>query len=284
MKKINVTKKAVKVILNILMPLIVFLLGVLIATCLPEKQSTLVRKNSSWGENQMAIRKLPPVRCFLEYLNYVEEKDTAQMWNKSSQYRRSHIRNVNDLVYDYFLTNNYEVQYIIPIGEGNRLSEISSKTEHTFSFYALLRFEDDVCVEGEVDKLKNFRRTTVENICNSRAFDSLFKPVVEEVYDFVDRRFVIDSAEVVKKELRDYMMDMTIRDYVDKDWRFPIFFAKEHQLLPKQEGSNGMALYERLGHLILSEVVMLEEDGKWKLSRFRTIAMSRWEGDKELKK
>lgn len=276
MENMKIIKKAVKVVLNITMPLIVFLLGVLLATCLPEKQSTLVRKNQSGGENQQAIKKLPPVRSFLEYLSYVENKDTAQMWEMSSYYRKRDLVSEANLVYDYYLTNNYKVQYIIPIGEGDRLSEISPIAEHAFSFYVLYRFEDDVCVEGEFDKLKSFHRTTLEEISDSPVFESLFEPVVEEVYEFVDRRFVIDSSELVKGELRKYMKEMTLREYINQDWRFPVLFARRLQLSTKHYERHPGALCQRLGHSMLSEVVMLEEDGVWKLSRFSTIAISRW--------
>lgn len=295
MKKINVTKKAVKVILNITMPLVVFLLGVLLATCLPEKQSTLVRKNQSGGSNQKAIRQLPAVRSFENYLGHIEAKDIEKMWENSSCYRQKAFDDKKDnMMYDYFLTTNYEVQYIIPIGDGNRISlkknngdtlrlkkeedKLNPKVpinEHTFSFYALLRYEDDVCVEGEVDGLKSFRDTKLK-ICDSAGFEPVFEPVVEEMYEFVNHRFIIDSAECVKNELRGYMLNMSLKDFVIQDWCFPILFARKHQLPPKQEGRNGIALYERLGHSMLSEVVMLEEDGEWKLSRFRTIAVSRW--------
>lgn len=276
MKKINVTKKAVKVILNITMPLIVFLLGVLLATCLPEKQSTLVRKNQSGGENQAAITKLPPVKSFLEYLHYVENKDIEKMWDNSSYYRKRDLRSKDDLVYDYYLTSNYEVQYIIPIGEGNRLSEISPIAERTFSFYVLYRYEDDVCIAGEVDELKSFHNIGLKKLCDSTYFEPLFDPVVEEVYEYVDRRFVIDSTENVKNKLREYMLNMTMKEYVTQDWRFPVLFVKQLQLPPKQIDRIPDSPYQKLGHSMLSEVVMLEEDGVWKLSLFRTIAISRW--------
>lgn len=274
--KMQNTKRAVKVVLNIIAPLVIFFSGVLLSTFLPEKESTLVRKNQSGGENQMAIAKLPPVQSFLKYLVYVENKDIAKMWEMSSYYRKNVFGDKDSMMYDYCLTSNYEVQYIIPIGEGNRLSAINGNTEHTFSFYALLRFEDDVCIKGEVDKLKHFYGTTLEEICDSRTFDSLFEPVVEEVYEFVDRRFVIDSVEYVKNELTDYMMKMNIKNCIYQDWRFPVLFAKGLQLPLKQVDKSGTALYERLGHSLLSEVVMLEEDGVWKLSRFRAISVSRW--------
>ena len=263
-------------ILNILMPLIVFLLGVLLATCLPEKQSTLIRKNQSGGENQEAIKKLPPVKSFLEYLDYIVNKDTAQMWNNSSSYRRNRLGNSNDLMYDYYLTSGYEVQYIIPIGEGSRASLVNPKTEHTFSFYALLRYEDDVCIEGEVDRLKSFNNIELRNICDSEYFEPIFNQVLDEVYEFVDNRFVIDSVEYVKDELMDYMMKMSMKNYITLDWRFPVLFAKDHQLPSKRIDRFSGALYQRQGHSILSEVVMLEEDGVWKLSKFGAIAVSRW--------
>ena len=245
----------------------------------PEKEDKIFRKNQGDGKNQLAVRRIPPVKCFLDYLDCIEKKDTLQMWERSSSSRRSKdYANTEKMMYDYFLTSTYKVEYIIPVKEENKI-DLDSKgptNEHTFSFYALLEFEDDVRLEGEVDKLKNFDITTnLKQIRDSVVFESLFEPVLQEVYAFLDRRFVIDSAELVKKELRDYMLNnMTLKKYITQDWRFPILFASDNKLSPKQIGP--IAPYERQKHKMLSEVVMIDEDGAWKVKVFKTKAISRW--------
>lgn len=247
----------------------------------PEKEDKIFRKNLIGGENQMAVKQIPAVQSFVEYLEYIENKDTMNMWNLSSSSRRSKdYANIDKMMYDYFLTSDYQVDYIIPIKEENKLSLNSNSpiNEHTFSFYALLEFEDDVCLDGEVDKLKSFHKTVLKDLCDSASFEQLFDPVVEEIYVFLDKRFVIDSAEYIKSELRDYMKEMTLKNYITQDWRFPVLFAQKYKLPPKPQVTP-VASYERQGHMILCRVVMIEED-VWKVKEFRTIAISRWSDNK----
>ena len=117
------------------MPLVVFFLGFLLATCLPEKESTLIRKNRSGGENQRAIMELPPVKSFLKYLDCIKNKDTLQIWNNSSYYRKLAFRDANNMMYDYCLTYGYELQYIIPIGENHSSTGRSPKLDTVFSLF-----------------------------------------------------------------------------------------------------------------------------------------------------
>lgn len=262
------------------------IIGILVTVLLefhesPEKEDKIFRKNQIGGENQMAVKQIPAVQSFVEYLEYIENKDTMNMWNLSSSSRRSKdYANIDKMMYDYFLTSDYQVDYIIPIKEENKLSLNSNSpiNEHTFSFYALLEFEDDVCLDGEVDKLKSFHKTVLKDLCDSASFEQLFDPVVEEIYVFLDKRFVIDSAEYIKSELRDYMKEMTLKNYITQDWRFPVLFAQKYKLPPKPQVTP-VASYERQGHMILCRVVMIEED-VWKVKEFRTIAISRWSDNK----
>lgn len=243
----------------------------------PEKWDKTFRKNQVNGENQSVVLELPPVKSFLEHLKSIENRETIKMWNQCSFYRRrDDLINNDNMLYDYYLTKKYNVLYIIPLVEGSQKNAKSSSNAHTFTFYALLEFEDDVRLEGEVDKLKNFDKTTsLEQIRDSAFFESLFEPVLQEVYEFVDHRFVIDSAEYIRNRLREYMMEeMTLKAYVTQDWRFPVLFAKKYKLPRKTIES--LAPYERQKHLMLSEVVMIEEDGEWKVNKFETAALSRW--------
>lgn len=248
----------------------------------PAKEGNkIVIDNQSGGKNQLAVAQLPPVQSFLQYLYYIEHRgDTSinikRMWDNSSYFRRQKFGNVNNMMYDYFLTSKYEVQYIIPKGENNQNSVNAPKSENSFCFYALLKFEDNVWKLGEVDKLKSFHNTELKVLCDSASFEKEFEKVLEEVYDFLDCRFVIDSAEYIKSKLKDYMMDMTMMDYITKDWRFPALFAKDLQLPPKPIDRTHKATDDNQNHTMLCEVEMVEEDGEWKVNKFVTVALSRW--------
>lgn len=278
-KKWTVTKK--EIILSIIVPVVGAIITIFFSLYdPPEPENKTVLKNRSGGENQIAVLQLPPVQSFVKYLGYIQKKDSVQMWEQSSEFRKNKYNNNRfDMYYDYLLTNNYEVQYIIPKGESNSYSENGPEygVNREFSFYALLRFEDNVSIEGEVDKLKTLHKTELQQICDSAYFEMLFEQVLDEVYRFIDRRFVVDSAEYVKNELRKYMMNMTLKNYITQDWRFPINFAREQQLHPKKEGSvGGIATNVNQAHTILCNIVMTEEGGEWKLSKFATVALSRW--------
>lgn len=243
----------------------------------PEKWDRTFRKNLVNGENQLAVQKLPPVQSFLEYLRSIETKNTLKMWNQCSDYRKTNdLIDTDKMMYDYYLTSHYTVLYIVPLVEGSQSNSKNPSNAHTFSFYAILEFEDDVQSEGEVDKLKSFDNTTkLEQIRDSSKFEPLFESVLLEVYEFLDKRFIIDSAECVKNKLREYMMkEMTLKEFITQDWRFPIIFAYENKLPPRP--TRHTAAYDRQKHKILSEVVMIEEDGAWKVNNFKTVAITRW--------
>jgi len=235
------------------------------------------QKNQINGENQSAIQELPPVKSFIEYLRFISNKSTKEMWNHSTISRRDKLKNTDDMMYDYYLTSEYNVIYIIPILEGSKASATSPINTPTFSFYALLEFEDKVLLEDEVDQLQEFDiKTKIKHLCDSASLDSIFEPVLKEVYQFVDHRFVIDSAKYVNDKLRDYMMNMTLKEYITQDWRFPILFAKELRL-PFKDYNPGTIYDSRMQkHTMLSRVVMIE-DSIWKVDVFETVALSRWE-------
>ena len=80
------------------------------------KEDKIFQKNLIGGENQMAVKQIPAVQSFVEYLDYIENKDTMKMWNLCSSTRRSKdYANIDKMMYDYFLTSDYHLKYIVPI-------------------------------------------------------------------------------------------------------------------------------------------------------------------------
>ena len=298
-KKFDISIK--EIILNVVIPFVTFILGIVVTNYVPEKESKTVLKNRIGGNNQRMVRKMPAVQSFEEYIGYIESKDTAQMWSHSTAPWQTYFRSTKNMYYQYYLTSKYEVKYIIPISEN--------------SFYAYMRFEDDV-IDGEMRRLKEFHYATLARIGNEKAYDemlqdvlsfvdnrfsidsaelikkelkdyikidneNIFEEVLEEVYRFIDNRFVIDSAEYVKEKLRVFMMNMALRDYITQDWRFPMNFAQDLQLPIKQcdenrFGSGFTGLGVRQGHDMISLVEMVKEKDGWKLNKFQTIAITRW--------
>ena len=300
-RKIKFDISIKEIILNIMIPLVTFVLGVVVTNYVPEKGSKTVLKNRIGGNNQQVVRKMPAVQSFEKYISYIEAKDTANMWSQSTLPFQKLFGNAKNMYYQYYLTNKYEVKYIIPISEN--------------SFYAFIRFEDDA-IEGEMRRLKQFHYSPLAKISNETASDEvlqdvfsfvdnrfssdsaelikeelkdyiklddegIFEEVLEEVYVFLDNRFVIDSAEIVKEKLRNFMMNMALRDYIIQDWRFPMNFAQVLQLPIKQFegnrfGSGFTGLGARQGHDMISLVEMEKEKDGWKLNKFQTVAITRW--------
>ena len=255
--KMKLSKK--EFVIGIVLPLIAFVIGALAVVLVTghafKKESSIVENNRIGGCNQLAVRQLPAVRSFEEYLGYIETKDTTQMWNHCSSAYQSFFGNAHDMFYAYYLTASYEIKYVIPISEN--------------SFYAYMRFEDEV-LEWEVVSLKEFHNIIISEIDNEYDFER----VLDEVYSLLDSRFVVDSAEYVKEELRKYMLNMSIKDYITMDWRFPMVFAQHMQLPIKPLERNRMGI--RLGHEMFCFVRMDKVNDGWKLDSFRTVAISRW--------
>ena len=132
-----------------------------------------------------------------------------------------------------------------------------------------MTFEDEV-VDREVLDLKKFHNTKLANVNDAEVFDNL----VEEMFVFLKHRFVIIDETKIKMDLKNYMMNMTIKDYITQDWRFPINFATSKQLPPKRPERERFET--RQGHEMICEIVMTEEDGIWKIKKFQMIAISRW--------
>lgn len=283
-KKKKVIKEPHLAIISIAVTIVTTLIAVFLEFYEPpQKENKVVVDNRVGGKNQIAVRQLAPVKSFVSYLNSIENKDSLGMWDQSSEYRRKkqYHDNVDEMMYDYFLTNKYEVQYIIPKAENNQysLDGPSFEENRSFAFYAILRFEDDVSITGEVDKLKGFNTMNLEQLRDS-TFENTFNKVLDEVCDFIKCRFVVDSSnsEYVRSELRDYMMKMSMQSYITQDWRFPVVFARKLGLQRKKDPKNlDLATHINQGHTMLCNIVMIEEDSVWKVNEFRTVALSRWE-------
>lgn len=74
-----------EVVLSIIIPFVTFVLGIVVSFMLsrfvPESEDKIISNNKVNGYNQQQIRKLPYINAFLEYLSYIEKKDTTQIWN-----------------------------------------------------------------------------------------------------------------------------------------------------------------------------------------------------------
>lgn len=248
-----------EVVLSIIIPFVTFVLGIVVSFMLsrfvPESEDKIIRNNKVNGYNQQQIRKLPYINAFLEYLSYIEKKDTTQIWNHMAYSFRKSFGTPKSLLYLYYLTNCYEMKYIIPISEGH--------------FYVCMKFEDDM-IYKEVKNLKKFNNTQLRDIIK----DTLPKALQKEVFCIIDSRFDVDSPEYVKKEIYDYMLGMTMNEYVTQDWRFPMIIASKLQLEPKNFGQRQYDY--RNGHNMVCDVEMSQEDGIWKVKKFETIAIARW--------
>ena len=246
-------------LLNIVLPTLIFLGGLVgsfvLGRIVPETDSNIIRKNKIEGNNQKAIKKLPSVQAFQEYLSYIVKKDTVQIWNHMSQTYQKSFGSPYKLLYSYYLTKEYQINYIIPISDDH--------------FYAFMRFEDDVISE-EVMNIKSYANNSLHNL----AKDTIRKNLSDEVFKFINRRFLIDDPDSVKSNISDYISNMTLNDYVTQDWRFPIHIATALHLPPKKLERNKQNLSQ--GHEMVCEVEMEFDENVWKVKKFETIAISRW--------
>ncbi len=245
--------------LNIIFPLCTFFGGILVSFLLSiivhETETKIIQENKIDGYHQTQIKKIPYIQSFFKYLTSIENKDESQIWNHMTHDLQNSYGHPRNLKYAYYLTNNYDVKYIIPISENH--------------FYVFLRFEDDV-VGKEVENIKSYSDTKLANLIS----DSLPSALQAEVYQFIDNRFVIDNSNQVQNEISNHLNKMTMKEFVNQDWRFPLNIASKLQLAPKPLNSN--CYNYRQGHYMISEVIMENENDIWKVKKFETIAISRW--------
>lgn len=248
-----------EILTDFVVPFVTFVLGIIISFLLsrfvPDSETKLIRKNKSNGYYQSQIKQLPYIQSFFEYLTFIENKDTLQIWNHMTHDYQNSFGYSGNLKYAYYLTNNYDVKYIIPISENH--------------FYVFLRFEDDV-IGKEVENIKKYNNTQITKLNT----DSFPPALQTEIYQFIENRFIVDNPDEVRNEIGRHLSKMTIRDFVTQDWRFPLNIASKLHLAPRH--LNRSCYDYRQGHDMISEVIMEKEDGMWKVKKFETIAISRW--------
>lgn len=247
-----------ELMLNVVLPLFTFVLGVfgsfLLSRLVPEKEDKIIRMNKIDGYNQQLIKEIPYVQAFKEYLSYIVKKDTAQIWRHMSEEFQKSFGSTNNLVYSYYLTNKYNIKFVIPIKDN--------------CFYVYLHFDDNVITDEIID-IKKYVNT---HICELN--DSAKNNLSEEIYRYLDRRFVIEDKEFVMAKIQDHLSKMTMKEYVIQDWRLPIHIAADLQLPTKTLDRKKV---DRLqGHDMICEVEMEFDSDLWKVKKFEMLAISRW--------
>lgn len=253
---INLTKK--ELFLNVVFPFLTFVLGIVVSFVLsrivPETEDKIIRKNKIDGYNQKIIKEIPSIQAFQDYLSYIENKDTAQIWEHMSQGYRNSFGTPKNLLYSYYLTDNYNVKFIVPINENK--------------FFVYMRFEDDV-IKNEIINIKKFINTPINSIN-----DSMLNVLYKEIYRYIDRRFVIEDEDFVKDRIKEHVSKKTMHEFVAQDWRLPIHIATELQL-PLKSLDRKVVDYKQ-GHDMICEVEMESDNDIWKVKKFEMIAISRW--------
>lgn len=225
----------------------------------PEGEKKVIQCTKINGKYQMQLKKLPSVAQFMNHLKYIETKDTTKMWeslynNKQNTYGGDKLT----MLYDYFLTHNYEIKYIIPESEDKFLV-----------WYTFTDFVDP----SEVSSIKAFRFTKLKDICEKELPEEL----IDEVYKYIANRFSVEpdyTKDSVKNLIRNYMNDMSMYDFITKDWRFPMIIAGKLRLKPCQRL---IAPTKLLSSDAVSSVEMVcDSANNWRVSRFHTEAISRW--------
>ena len=231
----------------------------LLCMSIPESDNQVIQCTKENGKYQKRLMELPSVAQFINFTKYAEQKDTTKMWESLYANKRNLYGDKIRLLYDYSLVHDYEIRYIIPESEN--------------SFYVWFRFTDNID-ESEIPRLKNYPRTKIKDLYGEKLPEEL----VDEVYSIIDKRFLIGpdyTKDSVKHFIRDYMNNMSMSDFIYRDWRFPIIIASMLRLKPCPQ----LGCYSRLqSHELLSLVEMGYDstDNGWKVKTWDTKAISRW--------
>ena len=269
-------KKGIDFIKNnksaIIIGLLFFGLGnvtnLIINNYIPIKEEKTIYDNKIGGTNQEKVQELEYIKVFLKYLEFIEKKDTSNAWNiMTDKYKNKYKNEPMCWLYAFLLTHKYnDEKYIIPIGKNK--------------FYILLYFEDLVA-KNEIKTLKQFLSKSINEIENDCYGNYIIDyELISCIYNFIDKRFELDAnrTSYYREQIKDYMSNMSFKDFVEMDWRFPTDIAEKLNLLPKTQQ---FATYsdELPSHTMLCEIEMVFEKKQWKVDKFKTIAISRWNYD-----
>lgn len=227
----------------------------------PEDENKVIQCSKANGKYQKQLMQMPSVAQYLNFLKYIEKKDIQRMWESVCENKQMLWGDKMGMLYQYILTHDYEIKYIIP--------------ESETKFHVLLKFTDNVDV-SEVSLLKNFHWTKIKDICEMTIPEDL----IDEVYAFIEKRFLIEpdyTKDSVRNYIKDYMLNMTMHDFVIQDWRFPVNIASQLQL--QLMPTNKLGYYSNMQSHEMLCFVEMEYDAysnQWKVKTFTTEAISRW--------
>lgn len=225
----------------------------------PEDEGKIIQCSKENGRYQKKLKQMPSVAQFSSYLRYIESRDTIKMWEFTGKNKQNIWGDKMNMLYQYILTHDYELKYIIP--------------ESETKFRAWIKFTDNVD-DAEVSLLKNFHNTKIKDICETKIPEGL----IDEVYHFIENRFLIEpdyTKDSVKNYIKDHMYNMTMHDIVIQDWRFPVNIASQLHLKPCDK----LGYYSNMqSHEMIALVEMDKDttDNQWKVKTFKTEAISRW--------
>lgn len=172
-----------------------------VSNYVPEDENKVIQCSKVNGRYQKKLMQLPSVVQFSNYLRYIENRDTTNMWELSCKNKQNIWGNKTNMLYQYILTHDYELKYIIP--------------ESETKFWAWVKFTDNVD-DAEVSLLKNYHNTKIKDICESKMPEEL----IDEVYHFIESRFLIEpnyTKDSVKNYIKGYIYNMTMHDLVIQD-------------------------------------------------------------------
>ena len=96
----------------------------------------------------------------------------------------------------------------------------------------------------------------------------------DEIFHFIERRFEVDDEAAVRSYIDEYIRKQTMFSLVECDWRTPIFIAHDLNLSPKNVTADFVYME---GHLMIQDVIMQKIGKEWKVKKYKTIALSRWD-------
>ena len=248
---------------GVVLPIIVFLgsiiFSVLYNRFAKDPVNRVVSRNVVDGRNQQKVKKLPSVQAYLAYMDSINHKNYRGAWKYLTPEKQRSFGDSTKLRTLYYLTKSHEKIYII----------LESEKE----FFALLDFTDmvnptDVSVLRSLLQEMHAVSDGIDNI----DFQVRHGLVTNQVYDFIQKRFIIEDEKKTKASVDSILRGMTMTRYVEGDWRTPIVIAYLLNLEPKEYPE----LKTQSNKLL--QTVEMEQVGKdWKIKEVKTKAVARWE-------
>ena len=259
-------------VLNIILPLAFLVVGGIASPIIMDISSNkkskeadaLIEENRIGGRNQEEIRAIPQVQVYQRFLNYVQGNQLDSAWTLLTADRQGRFGGRDNIDYDYFLTNRYNVKYIMP--------------ESQDKFFFFLEFTDAVD-QSEVKSTKAFLESVpiVSNGQEAGVVGVLQQGrVSEEMFEFIKKRFIIEDETIVRQQIDSFLSHRTMTELVASDWRTPILIAKSLNLKPKDRKDCKVSVNYPQNHMIIQSVVMQEDGEDWKIQDIHTETISRW--------